>query len=224
MPRRAARGRTSPCTSSSGSKARGLAARGVAARGLAARGLAARGLAARGLAARGLAARGLAARCGRGSGRCPNVSGRPPARASRVPCTGRPRRHSDVAEPPAGRTLLLGTQSFGPRQRVIMAIVNRTPDSFYYRGATWQEAAAMDRVHAVVGEGADIVDIGGVAAAPGAMVDITEEIRRTAPVVAAGRDAYPDLVISADTWRHEVAPEACAAGAALLNATQAGWG
>ncbi len=128
-----------------------------------------------------------------------------------------------MAEPPAGRTLRLGTQSFGPRQRVIMAIVNRTPDSFYDRGATWQEAAAMDRVHAVVAEGADIVDIGGVAAAPGAMVDITEEIRRTAPFVAAVRDAYPDLVISADTWRHEVAREACAAGADLLNDTWAGW-
>src|ERR1035437_1465881 len=185
MPGRAARGRTSPCTSSSGSRARGRAARG-------------------------LAARGLAARCGRGSGRYPPVSGRLPARCSPVTCACRLPRHSDVAEPPAGRTLRLGTQSFGPRQRVIMAIVKRTTDSFYDRGATWQEAAAMDRVHAVVAEGADIVDIGGVAAAPGAMVDITEEIRRTAAFVAAVRHAYPDLVISADTWRHEVAREACA--------------
>jgi len=125
--------------------------------------------------------------------------------------------------PATPRTLRLGTQSFGPRQRVIMAIVNRTPDSFYDRGATWQEAAAMDRVHVVVAEGADIVDIGGVAAAPGAEVDVTEEIRRTAPFVAAVRDAYPDLVISADTWRHEVAREVCAAGADLLNDTWGGW-
>ncbi len=79
----------------------------------------------------------------------------------------------------------------------------------------------MDRVHAVVAEGADIVDIGGVAAAPGATVDVTEEIRRTAPFVAAVRDAYPDLVISVDTWRHEVGREACPAGADLLNDT---WG
>ncbi|HEX9539677.1 MAG TPA: dihydropteroate synthase [Streptosporangiaceae bacterium] len=104
-----------------------------------------------------------------------------------------------------------------------MAIVNRTPDSFYDRGATWHEAAAMERVHAVVTEGADIVDIGGVAAAPGAQVDIAEEIRRTVPFVAAVRDAYPDLVISADTWRHEVAREVCAAGADLLNDTWGGW-
>ncbi len=103
------------------------------------------------------------------------------------------------------RTLRLGGRSFGPRQRLIMAIVNRTPDSFYDRGATWAEAAAMKRVHEVVGEGADIVDIGGVPAAPGAEVTVTEEIRRTVPFVAAVRAAYPDLVISVDTWRHQTA-------------------
>jgi dihydropteroate synthase len=119
--------------------------------------------------------------------------------------------------------LRLGGRAFGPQQRIVMAIVNRTPDSFYDRGATWQEAAAMERVHAVVAEGADIVDIGGVAAAPGAAVDVAEEIRRTVPFVAAVREAYPDLVISADTWRHEVAREVCAAGADLLNDTWGGW-
>ncbi len=70
------------------------------------------------------------------------------------------------------RTLRLRDRSYGPRQRLIMAIVNRTPDSFYDRGATWEEAAAMERVHEVVGEGADIVDIGGVPAAPGAEVTV----------------------------------------------------
>ena len=114
------------------------------------------------------------------------------------------------------RTLRLGGRSFGPRQRLIMAIVNRTPDSFYDRGATWEEKAAMERVHEVVGEGADIVDIGGVPAAPGAEVTVAEEIRRTVPFVAAVRAAYPDLVISVDTWRHQTARELLAAGADLL--------
>jgi dihydropteroate synthase len=140
-------------------------------------------------------------------------------------------RHPDVTAASPGRApttatpgdLRLGTRSFGPRQRLVMAIVNRTPDSFYDRGATWREAAAMDRVHAVVAEGADILDIGGVAAAPGPDVDITEEIRRAVPFVAAVRDAYPGLVISVDTWRHEVAREACAAGADLLNDAWGGW-
>jgi dihydropteroate synthase len=113
--------------------------------------------------------------------------------------------------------LRLGAQSFEPSQRLIMGIVNRTPDSFYDRGATWDEEAAMDRVHAVVADGADIVDIGGVAAAPGAPVDAAEEIRRTVPFVARVRAAYPALVISVDTWRHEVAREACLAGTDLLN-------
>jgi dihydropteroate synthase len=104
-----------------------------------------------------------------------------------------------------------------------MAIVNRTPDSFYRPGSTWDDAAAMDRVHAVVAEGADILDIGGVPAKPGTEVTVTEEIRRTVPFVAAVRAAYPDLVISVDTWRHEVGRAACEAGADLLNDTWGGW-
>jgi dihydropteroate synthase len=104
-----------------------------------------------------------------------------------------------------------------------MAIVNRTPDSFYDRGATWDEAVAMERVHTVVAEGADIVDIGGVPAAPGAEVTIAEEIRRTVPFVAAVRAAYPELLISIDTWRHQTARELLAAGADLLNDTWGCW-
>jgi dihydropteroate synthase len=120
-------------------------------------------------------------------------------------------------------TLRLGSRSFTPRQRLVMAIINRTPDSFYDRGATWDEAAALERVHAVVAEGADIVDIGGVPAAPGAEVTVAEEIRRTAPFVAAVRAAYPDAVISVDTFRHQVARELCAAGADLINDTWGCW-
>ncbi len=123
------------------------------------------------------------------------------------------------ASPP--RVLHLGSRTYPAQQRLIMAIVNRTPDSFYDKGATWEEAAAMDRVHQVVTDGADVLDIGGVAAAPGAPVDVAEEIRRTVPFVAAVRAAYPDLVISVDTWRHEVARAVCQAGADLLNDT---WG
>jgi dihydropteroate synthase len=119
--------------------------------------------------------------------------------------------------------LRLGRRTFGPRQRLVMAIVNRTPDSFYDRGSTWDEAAAMDRVHQVIADSADIVDIGGVPAAPGSVVDVAEEIRRTVPFVAAVRSAYPDLVISVDTWRHETARELCAAGADLINDTWGGW-
>jgi dihydropteroate synthase len=98
-----------------------------------------------------------------------------------------------------------------------MAIVNRTPDSFFDRGATYALGAALDRVDAVVAEGAAIVDIGGVKAGPGEEVDAAEEIRRTASFVATVRDRHPDVVISVDTWRAEVGEAVCAEGADLLN-------
>jgi dihydropteroate synthase len=100
---------------------------------------------------------------------------------------------------------------------VLMAIVNRTPDSFYDRGATYAMAAAMARVDRVVAEGADMVDVGGVKAAPGEEVDAVEEIRRTVDLVVAIRGAHPTLPISIDTWRAEVAREALAAGADVVN-------
>ncbi|WP_461031571.1 dihydropteroate synthase [Streptomyces mayteni] len=98
-----------------------------------------------------------------------------------------------------------------------MAIVNRTPDSFYDRGATFGDDAALTRVERAVAEGAAIIDVGGVKAGPGAEVDAAEEIRRTAGFVAEVRRRHPDVVISVDTWRHEVGEAACAAGADLLN-------
>src|ERR1700710_2008417 len=102
-----------------------------------------------------------------------------------------------------------------------MAIVNRTPDSFYDRGATFGLGAALAAVDRAVAEGAAIVDIGGVKAGPGADVDPAEELRRTAELVAAVRSAHPDLVISVDTWRSEVARVLAGEGADLLNDT---WG
>ena len=100
---------------------------------------------------------------------------------------------------------------------VVMAIVNRTPDSFYDRGATYSLDAAIARVDQVVAEGADMVDVGGVKAAPGADVDPAEEIRRTVDLIAAIRTAHPALPISIDTYRAEVAREALAAGADVVN-------
>jgi dihydropteroate synthase len=100
---------------------------------------------------------------------------------------------------------------------VVMAIVNRTPDSFYDRGATYELAQAVERVDQVVAEGADMVDVGGVKAAPGEEVDAAEEIRRTVGLVAAIRAAHPTLPISIDTWRAEVAREVLAAGADVVN-------
>jgi dihydropteroate synthase len=117
---------------------------------------------------------------------------------------------------------MLGGRDFGDDDLLVMAIVNRTPDSFYDRGETFDERAALDRVAQVVAEGADVVDIGGVKAGYGVDVDVDEELRRTASFVEAVRSAYPDLVISVDTWRAAVARELCRCGADLLNDTWAG--
>ena len=123
----------------------------------------------------------------------------------------RPRAHR---EPGA---LRLGRHEFPPGRPLIMGIVNRTPDSFFRPGVTWDEPSALERVHQIVAEGADIVDVGGIPAAPGAEVDVAEEIHRTAGFIAIVRDAYPEVVISVDTWRHETALAACQAGADLIN-------
>jgi dihydropteroate synthase len=117
--------------------------------------------------------------------------------------------------------LRLGKRRFEPAELAVMAIVNRTPDSFYDRGATFDADAALRAVERAVAEGADIIDIGGVKAGPGEDVDAREEIRRTVTTVAAVRSEYPDIVISIDTWRASVAAEAIAAGADLVNDT---WG
>ncbi|MFY1696156.1 dihydropteroate synthase [Solwaraspora sp. WMMA2101] len=118
--------------------------------------------------------------------------------------------------------LRLGRRVFAASDLAVMAIVNRTPDSFFDRGATFAADAALRAVEQAVADGADIVDIGGVKAGPGTAVGVTEEIDRTVGTIAAVRAAFPDLVISIDTWRAEVAREAVAAGADLLNDTWAG--
>jgi dihydropteroate synthase len=114
-------------------------------------------------------------------------------------------------------TLQLGRHAFDDDVTLMMAIVNRTPDSFYDRGATWAEDRAFDRFAQVVDEGAEIVDIGGVKAGHGDPVDVAEEQHRVVGFVARVRASYPDLVISVDTWRAEVGRAVCEAGADLLN-------
>ncbi|MFH7598303.1 dihydropteroate synthase [Streptomyces racemochromogenes] len=113
--------------------------------------------------------------------------------------------------------LRLGRREFDTHEPVIMAIVNRTPDSFYDQGATFRDRPALDRVEQAVAEGAAIIDIGGVKAGPGEHVDAVEEARRTVGFVAEVRRRHPDVVISVDTWRHEVGEAVCEAGADLLN-------
>lgn len=119
--------------------------------------------------------------------------------------------------------LRLRGREFPAEQGVVMAIVNRTPDSFYDRGATWEDGAALARVDQVLAEGADMVDIGGVKAAPGGTVDPAEEIRRVVSFVSEVRARHPDVIISVDTYRSSVARAAAQAGADVLNDAWGGW-
>lgn len=113
--------------------------------------------------------------------------------------------------------LRLGRHDFSDDATLMMAIVNRTPDSFYDQGATWAEEKAFARVEAVVAQGAEIVDIGGIKAAPGAEISVAEEKARVVDFVARVRELHPGLVISVDTWRAEVARAVCVAGADVIN-------
>ncbi|MFE3858063.1 dihydropteroate synthase [Streptomyces griseorubiginosus] len=113
--------------------------------------------------------------------------------------------------------LRLGRRVFDAHEPVIMAIVNRTPDSFYDQGATFLDEPALARVEQAVAEGAAIIDIGGVKAGPGEEVSAEEEARRTVGFVAEVRRRFPDVIISVDTWRASVGEAVCEAGADLLN-------
>ncbi len=105
---------------------------------------------------------------------------------------------------------------------IVMAIINRTDDSFYPAARHPQDGPALEAAATAFDEGAVICDVGGVRAGVGPQVDAAEEIRRVVPFIARLREQVPDLLISVDTWRSEVAAEAIAAGADLINDTWAG--
>jgi len=108
------------------------------------------------------------------------------------------------------RTFDLGTRA------LVMGILNRTPDSFYDKGATFSLDALLARADELVTEGADILDVGGVKAGPGPEVSEAEELDRVVPTIEA-LHARMDVPLSVDTWRASVARAAYAAGAVVGN-------
>jgi len=110
----------------------------------------------------------------------------------------------------------------GAVRPVVMAVLNRTTDSFYAPARVPDDAAALAAAERAFADGAEILDVGGVRAGNGSPVDQAEEIRRVVPFVAAVRRAVPDLLVSVDTWRADVARAAIDAGADLINDTWAG--
>jgi dihydropteroate synthase len=117
----------------------------------------------------------------------------------------------------AGRLLDLGGRRFDLSNRaLVMGILNRTPDSFYDRGATFDLDALWSRAEQLVANGADILDVGGVKAGPGPEVAEGEELDRVVPVVS-GLVARFDVPVSIDTWRASVARACFAEGAVMGN-------
>lgn len=99
---------------------------------------------------------------------------------------------------------------------LVMGILNRTPDSFYDAGETFELDALLRRAEQLVAEGADVLDVGGVKAGPGPEVGEAEELHRVVPTVDALRARF-EVPVSVDTWRAAVLRAACAAGAVLGN-------
>jgi len=113
--------------------------------------------------------------------------------------------------------LVLGQRRYDLTTRaLVMGIVNRTPDSFYDRGATYGLDALLTRASALVAEGADLIDVGGVKAGPGDEVSEAEELDRVLPAIEA-LHARIDVPLSIDTWRATVARAAFGAGAVVGN-------
>ena len=113
--------------------------------------------------------------------------------------------------------LQLGDRSYDlTDQALVMGILNRTPDSFYDKGLTFDLDALCSRAAQLVAEGADLLDIGGVKAGPGPEVTEPEELDRVVGAISILVDRF-DVPISVDTWRASVAKESFAAGAVLGN-------
>lgn len=101
---------------------------------------------------------------------------------------------------------------------IVMGILNCTPDSFSDGGRYNTVETALGRAVALADQGACIVDIGGESTRPGASsVSASEESDRILPVICQLRQRRPDLVISVDTTKPEVAAEALACGADIVN-------
>jgi dihydropteroate synthase len=99
---------------------------------------------------------------------------------------------------------------------LVMGILNRTPDSFFDQGATFALDALLRRAEALVADGADLLDVGGVKAGPGPDVGEAEELERVVPTIEALVHRL-DIPVSVDTWRASVLDEACCAGAVVGN-------
>jgi len=104
-----------------------------------------------------------------------------------------------------------------------MGIINITPDSFYDGGTFNSPDLALVQAESMINAGAAIIDIGGSSSRPGSLeIEIEEELHRVLPVIEKIHTTFPEVIISIDTYRSEVAKEAVKAGASIINDISAG--
>ncbi len=105
----------------------------------------------------------------------------------------------------------------------VMGILNVTPDSFYDGGRFNSDKAILKQAEKLIYEGAAIIDVGGISTRPGAeIVEASEEIDRVIPVIGSLTKTFPEVIISVDTFRSEVAKAAIESGVSMINDISAG--
>ncbi len=101
---------------------------------------------------------------------------------------------------------------------IVMGIVNVTPDSFYNQGENSSLKDILILVEKMLHDGAKIIDVGGISTRPNAdEISVDEELKRVIPIIFTLRKKFPDIFISIDTYRSNVAEEAILAGADIVN-------
>ncbi|MGB1268410.1 MAG: dihydropteroate synthase [Flavobacteriaceae bacterium] len=105
----------------------------------------------------------------------------------------------------------------------VMGILNLTPDSFYDGGQYRDEKDILTQVKKMLDDGATFIDIGAYSSRPGAThISEDEELKRIVPIVKLLCQTFPDILISIDTFRSQVAKACIESGAALINDISAG--
>lgn len=121
------------------------------------------------------------------------------------------------------KTLNIKGKVFTFYEPKVMGILNVTPDSFFDGGKYSNEEEISSRIHQMVAEGVDIIDVGGQSTRPGATyVDEEEELFRVIPVIMSIKKLYPEMLVSIDTFRSNVAQTAVKYGADLVNDVSSG--
>lgn len=121
------------------------------------------------------------------------------------------------------RSLQCGTRLLSLSTPVVMGIINLTPDSFYDGGKSVSVDQVLRKAGQMIEEGAAILDLGAVSTRSGAAeVSESEEKARLYPAFSAIADRFPEIILSADTFRASVARDCCVMGAGIINDISAG--